>query len=155
MWRQIHQFLLKTETFILVGLFLSLILISVTQIFMRNVLGSGLLWAESYMRVVVLWLALIGAMIASRQTEHINIDVFSKKLPASYARFNSLVINLFTAVVCLILTWYSIDFVVQEYLYGGTAFANIPIWMCEAIIPLASFIIALRYIAAIFIPQSK
>ncbi len=154
MWHKLHRLLNTLETIFLAGLFLSLIIISVLQIIMRNLLDSGLLWADDYMRVVVLWLALIGAMVASRQTEHINIDVLNNKLPEAYLRWINRLTHMFTVSICLTLTWYSIDFVAQEYTYGGMAFSSVPIWICEAVIPFALLIISLRYIAAIFKPQN-
>ena len=50
-----------------------------------------------------------------------------------------------TAVVCGIVAYYSIKFIQYEYQDGLIAFANVPVWLCETIIPVAFIVMALRY----------
>ncbi|WP_305907042.1 TRAP transporter small permease [Methylomarinum sp. Ch1-1] len=152
--RNIRRWLLNGETFILVALFISLMLVAVTQIVMRNFFASGIIWAESFVRIAVLWIALIGAMIASRDGQHISIDVVVKKLPAGIRPIAQRLSALFTSAVCYVMTWHSLQFVLQEYRYGGIAFAAVPNWLCEAIIPIAFLIISLRYTISIVLPNS-
>lgn len=150
---RVHRFLLKTETGILVVLFLSLIILAVVQILLRNVFASGLIWAESYVRISVLWIAMIGAMIASRDDRHIAIDVAVKKLPKTFRAIAKRLTGLFSSVVCFIMAWYSLQLVLQEYQYGGYAFGGVPNWACEAIIPFAFTIIAFRYLIFGILPR--
>ncbi len=71
-------FLHRLEDGMLVGLLLLLIGMAVAQIFLRNFLGSGILWGDALLRVAVLWIGLLGAMAASRRGAHIGIDVVSR-----------------------------------------------------------------------------
>ncbi len=146
--KRIHRFLLNTETVLLVLLLLSMIVLAVVQILMRNFLGGGLVWVESFVRILVLWLALLGAMVASRQNQHIAIDVLVKKLPKQLQIYAMRFSSLFTALICFAIAWHSLVFVQEEYDYGAETFGNVPIWLCESIIPFAFFIIALRYFFA-------
>lgn len=146
--KKIHQILLKTETGLLVGLLIMMITIAVIQIFMRNFMGAGLIWAESLLRIIVLWLALLGAMVASRNGEHIAIDVLINKLPEKFKRLMIRLVRISTSCICFVVAGYSLRFVVDEYQYGGIAFGSVPHWLCEAIIPVALFIIAIRYLVA-------
>jgi len=143
-----HQLLLKTEKTLLVVLFVAMVIISVMQIMMRNFLGSGLIWAEPLARIIVLWITLMGAMIASRHNQHIAIDVVVKKLSDRFRIITIRISSIFTATICFVVAWYSFQFVLEEYKYGGIVFANIPNWICEAIIPVAFFVIAIRYLIA-------
>jgi len=148
--KKIHSLLLKTETGLLVGLLITMVTIAVVQIVMRNFFGTGLIWAESLLRITVLWLALLGAMVASRKGEHIAIDVIVNKLP-SKARYIVMRLNrIITAVICYVIAWYSLLFVIDEYQYGGIAFGIIPHWLCETIIPFSLCIIAIRYSVSAF-----
>lgn len=147
---KLHRVLLKTESLILVALLLSMILIAVVQILMRNFFGGGLLWADGYTRTCVLWVALLGAMIASRHHDHIAIEVLLQYLPRHKKGLAKRVSYFLTGVVCFIAAWFSADFVIQEYRFGGKAFADIPAWISEAIIPFALAVIALRYCVAAF-----
>ncbi|QPK61999.1 TRAP transporter small permease [Methylomonas sp. LL1] len=145
---KLHQLLLKAETLLLVMILISLILIAVAQILMRNFLGGGLLWADAYTRISVLWIAMIGAMIASRQHGHIAIDILIQRLPGRWKTLGQRISDGLTALICFAGAWFGGDFVMREYAYGDKAFAEIPNWWCEAIIPFAFVVIALRYGAA-------
>lgn len=142
---KIHRLLLKTETGLLVILLTSMIAIAVAQIILRNFFGSGILWGESYVRIAVLWLTLIGGMIASRTDNHISIDVINTFLSDNMQARLKRIVSFITAGICLIAAWYSYLFVMIEYEDGGAAFASVPNWVCESIIPFAFTIISLRY----------
>lgn len=149
--KKFYQLLLKTETGLLVGLLLLMVTIAVIQIVMRNFMGAGLIWAESLLRITVLWLALLGAMVASRKNEHIAIDVLVEKLPNNIKYSVMRISYLLTAAICFTVAWYSLQFVMDEYQYGGIAFGFVPHWVCESIIPFALCIIAIRYFVSAFL----
>jgi len=152
---KLHQGLLKLETWLLLLVLLSLIVIAVAQILLRNGFDAGLLWADAYTRISVLWLALLGAMIGSRQRNHLAIDALVRFLPPRWKDLTSRITNAFTGLVCFVAAWFAVDFVKQESDYSDIAFAVIPNWWCEAIIPLAFFVIALRYSLAVFLPNDS
>lgn len=129
--------------YLLVALLLGL---SVYQIVLRNAFDSGLYWADPLLRVIVLWLALVGAMIASREGAHIKMDVLSHYMGDRARRIATIVTALFSAGICFIAAYYGFLFVAEEREYGMFAFASVPAWVCEAIIPLGLSIIGLRFV---------
>ncbi len=145
-FHRVQTFLHRLEDAMLVGLLLLLIGMAVAQIFMRNFLGSGILWGDALLRVAVLWIGLLGAMAASRRGAHIGIDVVSRFLPGRIRKPVMATTNLFTVVVCAIACYYSLKLVRMEFEDGGMAFSQAPAWACEAIIPFVFAVIALRYI---------
>ena len=56
----------------------SMIGIAAFQVVLRNFFDSGLYWGDSAVRVMVLWVAMLGAMVASRKDEHIRIDLVAR-----------------------------------------------------------------------------
>lgn len=134
------------EDAFLVSLLLTMILLAVTQIVLRNGFDGGFLWAESFLRVLVLWIGLAGAMAASRNHRHINIDIIGRFLAPRPAKVVAVFNALFTAGVCAALAYYSFDFVRVEYESPSMAFAEVPTWVCESIMPLAFGVISLRYL---------
>lgn len=150
---RIYNALLATETFLLLFLLVSAILLACTQIVLRNVFDMGIFWADSALRIMVLWIGMVGAMFASRKKKHIRIDVLSHYLPIKFRNNIWRITELLTAVVCSIVAYYSIEFIQYEYIDGGIAFANIPVWLCETIIPVAFIIMALRYLIYAFMPS--
>lgn len=149
--KKIYHLLLKLETGLLTALLLSTIIIAVAQIVLRNVFDIGLFWAESYIRISVLWVVLIGAMIAARNNEHIAIDFFVHKMNEKIRAIVQRLTDLFSAVLCFVIAYHSTVFIQSEYAEAGMAFGNVPNWFCESIIPFTFATIALRYlVAAIF-----
>lgn len=147
----IHKFyklLLKLETGLLIALLLSMILIAVVQIVMRNIFDSGLFWAEAYVRISVLWVALLGAMIGSRSGKHVAIDFLVLKMNEKYRLLVRRFTDFFTAVLCFLIAYHSSIFIQSEYRDAGLAFAKIPNWFCELIIPMTFAVIACRYLVA-------
>ncbi|MGR8929241.1 MAG: TRAP transporter small permease [Gammaproteobacteria bacterium] len=151
MLNRLHRILLKAEAWILVTILLSLIVIAVAQVMMRNVIGGGLLWADAYTRISVLWLAMLGAMSGSRQHNHVAIDALVRRLPDSWKQILRRINDALTSSICFAMAWFSIAFVKQEIDYGDTAFADIPTWWCESIIPFGFAVIAFRYGVAVFL----
>ena len=135
----------KIEDALLAILLLLMIGLAVFQIVLRNGFDAGIVWADPLVRVLVLWLGLIGAMVASRTDNHISIDIVSKYLPTGLKRFTGLLIYLFTTIVCALMTWHSARFVIMEKVDGMSAFFSVPIWLCELVIPFAFGIITIRY----------
>ena len=136
----------KIEDGILIGLLLLMIFIAVLQIFLRNLFDSGILWGESLVRTLVLWIGLIGAMVASRNNNHISIDLISRYLPDQIKKLTDLMIYIFTFLVCAVMAYHSLRFVIMEKTDGVLVFANIPVWVCESIIPVSFAIISFRYL---------
>jgi TRAP-type C4-dicarboxylate transport system permease small subunit len=138
-------FVRRVEEALLAILLAAMIFVAAAQVVLRNFFEGGIYWGDSAVRVMVLWVALLGAMVASRRDEHIRIDIAGRFLPAHLKPHVSRVVSLFTCVVLCIFTWYSIDFVRYEYEDGTLAFAQVPAWVCEAIMPFGAGVMALRY----------
>ena len=138
--------LLKLEDFILIGMLFTAIVLAVVQIFLRNFFDSGIVWGDVLLRIIVLWIGMFGAMYASRNNEHINIEIGIKYLSEKIKPYVQAVVFLFTATVCGIVAWYSIGFVISDYQDGAIAFSKVPVWVTEVIIPIAFANIAIRYI---------
>ena len=134
------------EDSLLISLLISMILLSSGQIVLRNFFDIGIIWIDPLLRVLVLWTALIGATVASRENKHIRIDLvsrlFSKKLHLGIQVF----IGLFTFVICAIIAWYGAQWVLLDYQDKLTSFSGLPSWALEIIIPIAFGLIAIRYL---------
>lgn len=152
---RLYRFLLRLEESLLVIILLSTIIFAVTQIFLRNFFHSGLPWGDSLVRILVLWLGLIGAMIASRNHRHIKIDILSRYLSPANQLWLRRFTDSVTATVCFIVAWYAFVFVRIEYQDGMHAFENVPVWLTEAIIPFGFFIMAIRYLLSAVLPHKR
>ena len=140
---RIHVITNRIEDGLLVALLMLMIGLAVGQIILRNLFQVSMVWGDSLVRVLVLWIGLVGAMIASREGKHIHL--ITRYLPECVKSYIISVVNLCTSFICILVGWYGFQFVQSEYQAGGEAFAGIPNWACEAIIPLSFMVIALRY----------
>ena len=154
-FKQVQAFLYRVENGILVVLLLSMLAMAVFQIVLRNLFESGIVWGDILVRILVLWVGLAGAMVASRKSNHINIDILSRYLPKRAGSAIKSAVEFLTAAVCSVAAFYTLRFVKIEFEEGGMAFAQVPIWVCEAIIPIAFIVIALRYFILSIISFSK
>ena len=145
-FRRAHAILQSIEDGVLVTLLVMIIATAVTQIVLRNFFNTGIFWGDVLVRILVLWIGMLGAMIASRRGDHISIDVVTRYLsPTAKQRVNGLVQTI-TFLICTLVAYQSLKFVLSEIEYGGNAFAGVPVWLCEAIIPFGFSVIALRYL---------
>ncbi|UCD33840.1 MAG: TRAP transporter small permease [Desulfobacterales bacterium] len=152
---QIRLVLHRIEDAILVGLLLLMMGMSVIQIFLRNLFESGISWSDVLVRILVLWVGLVGAMVASRQGNHITIDILNRYLPNHIKILASFVIELFTAGICSIAAYYSLLFAHMEFIDGSLVFAQVPTWLGVAIIPFSFAVIGLRYFLLAFVNFKK
>ena len=142
--RRLFSLANHTEDAVLVLVLAMMIVLAVGQIILRNLFDSGIDWADSLVRVLVLWVGLAGAMVATRQRNHISLDVLSRYLPDRIRCMAELTTDLFTTFICAVLAYHSARFVHMEYIDGTLAFASVPSWVCQLILPIAFGIITLR-----------
>lgn len=140
------RFLHGLEDLILVILLSIMILLAVAQIFLRNLFEGGFVWGDPLLRILVLWIGLLGAMVATRQDRQIKMDVLTRYLPKRLGCVSEAVVELFAALVCFAASWCSVVFVMDEFRFGGMAFSVVPAWVCASIIPFAFLVIGVRYL---------
>ncbi|MCP4286711.1 MAG: TRAP transporter small permease [Gammaproteobacteria bacterium] len=119
-------------------------MLAIGQILLRNIWHTGISWADPSLRVLVLWIALLGAMAATRNGIHIRINLIPRYLPPALRALSNRVTDLFAASVCAILAWHAARFVRFEYEDGNLLFASVPAWICELILPLGFGVMAIR-----------
>jgi len=124
----------------------AMVLLAPLQIFLRVFFDQGLTWADPLIRVLVLWVGLVGAISASRGDRHIAIDVLARALSGRPRAAVGFFVHLFTTGVCAVLAWHSFRFVQSEREYGTPAFLEIPAWVLEVVLPFAFAMIAVRYL---------
>ena len=134
------------ESGLLVLLLSSMILLAAYQVIARNFFDTGILWGDALVRVLVLWVTFVGATIASRNDEHIRIDLLTRFTGERSSLWLDRFRSLFTAFIAAVFAWYSYEFVRLDYEDGIIAFASVPAWVCELVMPLGAGLICLRYL---------
>lgn len=134
------------ETTLLVLILGGMIALAFAQIVLRNFFDIGLQWSDELLRMLVLWVALAGAVAASRTDKHINIAVLDRFLSLRVKKWVALWVHLFTAVICAIVAWFCLQFVLTSREYEDVILGNIPAWWLQSALPLGFAMIAWRYL---------
>jgi TRAP-type C4-dicarboxylate transport system permease small subunit len=132
---------------LLLGILLTgMILVACSQILLRDFGFGTLIWGDEAVRLAVLWIAMIAGVAAAREDRHISIDVLSRFLPPRGKALAALLVGLFTAGACLALAWFSWRMVSYAIEDGEVLLGGQPAWIFQAILPIAFFLMAWRYL---------
>jgi TRAP-type C4-dicarboxylate transport system permease small subunit len=138
----------KLEYGVLAFLFAVMVGLAFLQIVLRIFFATGVLWGDPLLRHLLLWVALLGATMATKEGKHINIDVITRILPDKGKIVVHALTDLFSAAICIFLLEASLKFLRDESQAGSLAFLTVPIWTVCIIFPIAFGLIALRFAAS-------
>jgi TRAP-type C4-dicarboxylate transport system permease small subunit len=135
-----------------------LVALAGAQIVLRNFFDTGLSWADPFLRVLVVWIAMLGALAAVRDDKHIAIDVLQRFLAPTAQRIARGITLGFAALICAAMAWYALGLVGLDYADadGGAAktIAGAPVWLLECILPFGFGMMALRFALHAFLPAA-
>src|SRR6478735_11490861 len=138
------QGLHSAEDLLLALLLGALLALALAQIGLRIFFGSGIEWAEPVEKMGVLWLALLGALGATRERRHIAIDAIPRLLPPKLHRAAWALTQLVTAVLCGMLAWYGWGMLEMEREAPTLFVAGVASWVPMVAFPIGFGLMALR-----------
>lgn len=136
----------KVEDWLLVIAISAMVLFSCLQIVLRNLFESGIAWISPLLGVLLIWVGLLGALVATRQHAHIKINVLSALLPEKFANFAQLIVNLFSALVLFVVAYYCVEFIKLDFESSTVAFGHVPVWISETVLPVTFALMGLRFL---------
>ena len=146
-WDKLDAGISRVESILITILLTLMILMAFSQIVLRNFFATGIDWGDALVRYLVVWVAFIGAAVATREGKHLSIDLLSRWLAGSTARTAVQALScLFSAVICGLLTIAAARFIWFEAQMGSTAFLNLPVWVPELIMPVTLGLMTLRFV---------
>lgn len=164
--KKIARVLGTLEKGLLVGMVFVMILLSFLQVVLREFFSTSILWGDTFLRHLVLWVAFFGAAIATDQNGHFAIDVVKNSLPPVARRLAQLVTDLFVSVVMAFMVRAAVTFFIDEYKFGSILFTvgetQVPAFWMDSILPigfgllLAHFLIkTVEGLLALFRPEDE
>jgi TRAP-type C4-dicarboxylate transport system permease small subunit len=117
-----------------VGL-LSMLFLAFLQVIMRDVFNKGIPWADSIVRLLVLWVGFVGAALATKLDQNLTLEVLTKYMPERLRHLSSIVVKLFAMMVCYFLFRASLKFLGDEMTTGEKFLKLIPSWWTLTIFP--------------------
>jgi TRAP-type C4-dicarboxylate transport system permease small subunit len=143
--RSLGRTLARVEGWFLVLFLGVMVVLAFTQVVLRNVFGSGLLWGDTLVRQMVMWAGFTGAAIAASQDRHISIDAITKFISERTRQATRTLTNLFAAVVCSFLARAAWTLLLSEQEHGGEIFLRIPQWVGLLIIPAGYCLLTIHF----------
>ena len=124
----------------------SMIVLAVAQIFLREVFNTGVIWADELLKLMVLWLAMIGSIAACRDNRHIRIDVLSHVLPDWLVKVSRVLVDLFAAMVCAVIAWQAWRYLQLEIEFEDQVLVDTPAWIAHIVVPIAFALVSYRFV---------
>ena len=145
LWDKIDTKISLVETILITLLLSMMILMAFSQIVLRNLFATGIDWGDAMVRYLVVWVAFIGAAVATREGKHISIDLLYRWQKGSGSKAVKILTCFFSAAISALLTVAAVKFLWFEAQMGSTTFLNLPVWIPELIMPTAFGLMTLRF----------
>ncbi|MBI5202040.1 MAG: TRAP transporter small permease subunit [Elusimicrobia bacterium] len=152
--KKAEELLVRAERVALTALLAFMVALAFLQVVLRQVgLHTGVqlsvLWGDTLLRNLVLWVGFLGAAIAAASDKQFAMDAASQILKGRPKAAAATICNVFAAIVSGWLAKAAWAFLVEERTHGGKAFtafgADIPGWWFEAAAPAGFLLLAIHY----------
>lgn len=150
--KKIQDFLLKIEYACIIFILLMMCFLAFMQVVLRNLFSFSFIWADVVVRISVLWVAILGASIATSERGHIHMDLFSRILSKPYDRYLEALLHLIGSGVCFIFFLVAIKFVSVEKEVGSIVNAlHTPEWVFTLIFPIGFVLMAFEFLTCFLV----
>ncbi len=146
---RLERFGKLAENAALVVLLGSLVLLAVGQIILRELFETGFFRADELIKLLVLWLAMVGSIAATRDNRHIRIDALSHLLPDRAVTVIRLFVDVFAAIVCGVVAWQAWRYLQLEIEFEDKVLINVPAWIAHAVVPGAFALMSYRFAVSV------
>ena len=99
-------------------------------------------WTDELSGYLMVWLATVGWMMATRKRVHIRITVFQDKLPAPVWRLTEIAIQLAVALVGVIIAWRSIWLIGSNWDVEAISMPIASAWLYVPLLPAGLVMVA-------------
>lgn len=121
--------------------------VSIANVFARDVFGHSLTFAEEVDQILIVLVTFIGVGYAARLGRHIRMTALYDQLPATWQRWLMVLVNGVTGALLAILAWYALGYVLQTRSIGSvTPALQIPLYLVYASAPVGLALGALQFL---------
>lgn len=138
-WKFIDFF----EKFLVISLIILMLFLASLDVILRFLELGGINWLPKFLRLGVLWLALLGALIATKTNEHIKVDLINRMV--KNPRILDIISLTFAGIISFVLVLPSYNLVVMTYEFQDRFFSNIPLWIMQVLMPITFALMGLRF----------
>lgn len=139
--------LVQAEGALLVAILTVMAALAVLQVLLRQFFSTGLLWADTLSRHLVLWVGFLGAAVAAAEGKHFAWEAASHA-PGRRGTLMRLAANLLAAAACWFLMRAALEFLHEERAAETVLFTAFgvpaPAWAFAVIVPLGFGLVLLH-----------
>lgn len=137
------------EKGILIVFVVLMVFLAFLQVVLRGVFSSGLLWADSFLKHLVLWVGFLGASVAAYEDKQFAMDAATRLFKGRLRAAVDFTISAFTLGVSAVLTAASWTFLEMEREAASILFSlgdwHAPAWIFQVILPGGFALLAFHY----------
>lgn len=150
MLKKIESALVSLESAVLVALLSFMVVMAFSQVVARQLFHTGLLWGDTLLRHLVLWVGFLGAALATADEKHFAWDTLIGMLKDRTRAAFLLCAHLAAGVIVFLLIRASWAYLLEEKEGGKALFSigerAVPEWWFAVIIPLGFALILIHLI---------
>lgn len=141
----LEKIIRKIEITFLVISLIVMVFLAFLQVVLRNIFSSGFLWADTFLRYLVVWVGFVGASITTSEERHISIEALTKFIPEKFRILSSFITQLVAAITCYFLFKATMQFIDIGLPSDVVLFNSIPIIYFFFIIPLGFLLMLFHF----------
>jgi tripartite ATP-independent transporter DctM subunit len=136
----------RAETLVAAAAILAMAILPVSEMLLRP-FDVSIRGQFEFVKYLTLWVAFVGAMIATREKRHLTLSTGLDILPERLSRYGGLLAAGASTAVTAGLAWAGLTQVLATYEYAvGGPGVWLPVWIHESVIPLAFAVITVRMV---------
>jgi tripartite ATP-independent transporter DctM subunit len=110
------------------------ILLLSAAVFARYVLSSPFIWSDELAEIVIIWQAMMGAVVAFHKGQHLSLPAVARNVSIRKKAFLESVTLLITVLICIPLTYYSFTHALLDFDLVTPALQVSPSWRTGALV---------------------
>lgn len=119
---------------------------TIANVVSRFIFNHSIVFAEELNSIFILLVTFAGIGYAARHGRHIRMSAISDALPDKARKFLMILVTAVTAVLLLILAWYSVQYIINLHAKGRVYPAlGIPIYVSYLWVPIGLFVTGIQY----------
>jgi TRAP-type C4-dicarboxylate transport system permease small subunit len=138
---KLNEIVGKIEGFFLCFFLMTMVILAFVQVVARNVFNEGIPWADTVVRLMVLWVGFLGACLATKLDQHLTMEVLTKYMSERVKHASAVIVKIFAIAVCCLLFLASLKFLKNEASSNEQFLHLFPLWWAESIIPITFVLI--------------
>ncbi|MEE4166657.1 MAG: TRAP transporter small permease [Desulfocapsaceae bacterium] len=120
---------------VIASFFAFIIIITIVQVILRYVFNASILGGNEAMEALFIYTTAIGAAVAVRRRQHININYFVQLLPMLFQRLVDITVHILIAFLNGVMIYYSINWI-SKVGNNESPVMRVPEWIFQLSIPI-------------------